>query len=111
MDSTLVSLSDIEKRLSKNPVQGASYQVEMEKLQEPGYTVIIPTEQLNTHLGTFSTTKLSTMGKNRVVFKCSLQYKESNLNQLLPSSTLGPSLMSAPSVVSQAHCGIELHDG
>ncbi|XDV22967.1 hypothetical protein PO909_027706, partial [Leuciscus waleckii] len=96
-ENTLPCLRGIERRLARDPVQAATYQVEMNKLKEAGYAKLIPPDQVDQAEESWYIPHHMTQhnGKNRVVFNCSFVHGGNNLNQLLlPGPTLGPSLMS-----------------
>ncbi|KAJ7989950.1 hypothetical protein DPEC_G00309790 [Dallia pectoralis] len=95
-EAVIPSLRSTERRLAKDPEKAAAYRIEMEKLAQAGSIKKLgpdtPTQESESwyiphHM-------VSHNGKNRIVFNCSYQFNNQNLNDsLLPGPPLGASLL------------------
>ncbi|KAJ7997224.1 hypothetical protein DPEC_G00226750 [Dallia pectoralis] len=95
-EAVIPSLRSTERRLAKDPEKAAAYRIEMEKLAQAGSIKKLgpdtPTQESESwyiphHM-------VSHNGKNRIVFNCSYQFNNQNLNDsLLPEPPLGASLL------------------
>ena len=89
-------LRSTEKRLGRDPETAAAYAEEMKKLVESGLVRKLEPveEEASAESWYLPHHNVKHNGKNRVVFNCSFQVREQNLNKhLLPGPTLTPSLV------------------
>ncbi|KAK0142399.1 hypothetical protein N1851_019843 [Merluccius polli] len=89
-------LRSTEKRLGRDPETAAAYAEEMTKLVESGLVRKLEPaeEEASAESWYLPHHNVKHNGKNRVVFNCSFQVREQNLNKhLLPGPTLTPSLL------------------
>ncbi|XP_023666073.2 uncharacterized protein [Paramormyrops kingsleyae] len=94
--AVLPHLRAIEKRLMRDQVKAQAYSTEIRKLEESGYIrKISPELEATSTQSWFIPHHLVTHnGKNRVVFNCSFDYENQNINKLLlPGPNLGPSIL------------------
>ncbi len=94
-EAVLPQLRGIENRLNKNPEQ--AYQEEIARLQQAGYILKLPPEQVDHSRESWYIPHhmVEHNGKKRVVFNCSFAYQGYNLNDyLLPGPPLSPSLLA-----------------
>ncbi|KAK3516431.1 hypothetical protein QTP70_012090 [Hemibagrus guttatus] len=95
MESVLLTLRSVERRLLKDPIRAEVYKEEMRKLLETGAVrEVVESIPGSPECWYIPHHIVSHNGKFRIVFNCSHQYQGQSLNQyLLPGPTLSASLL------------------
>lgn len=94
-EAMLANLRSVERRLAKDPEKAAVYIAEVQKLEQAGYIVKVPSEMVYQAESWYIPHHIvHHNGKNRLVFNCSFKYQGENLNELLlPGPTLSSTLL------------------